>query len=82
MVSGGNVTVGRGQAIEENSESSMNGTGKWVTTGGAGGTMERGGYAGNSNVHDWVQGGGGRQGEVTSPREGEISLPIVLGSTG
>lgn len=53
-----------------------------VTTGGGGGTKTRGGYGGNSNVFDWVQPGSARQGAMTSPPDGEVSIPVVLEGTG
>lgn len=61
---------------------STEGLDNWITTGGRGGTISKGGDGGNSDVFDWVQGGGGRQGAITSPRGGETSMPLVFGGTG
>lgn len=60
---------------------SYEGIDNWVTTGGGGGRANEGGTGGNSDVFDWVEGGGGRQGGVTSPRGGEKSIPIVFRGT-
>ncbi|CAM9312927.1 unnamed protein product [Scytosiphon promiscuus] len=41
----------------------------------------QGGLRGNSDVFDWVDGGGGRQGAISSPRSGGTSMPVVYGGT-
>ncbi|CBN74811.1 conserved unknown protein [Ectocarpus siliculosus] len=61
---------------------SYEGIENWVTTGGSGGSTVQGGLGGKSDVFDWVDGGGGRQGAVSSPRSGESSMPIVFRGTG
>ncbi|CAM9161625.1 unnamed protein product [Ectocarpus fasciculatus] len=61
---------------------SYEGIENWITTGGSGGSIVQGGLGGNSDVFDWVDGGGGRQGAVSSPRSGETSMPIVFRGTG
>lgn len=73
------MVVTWGKAIDSSIERVA---GNLVTTGGGGGIKTRGGYGGKSNVFDWVQLGGARQGAVTSPPDGEVSIPMVFGGTG
>lgn len=63
------------------SDVSTEGIENWITTGGGGGTSTQEGQQGNSDVFDWVDGGGGKQGGVSSPRGGESSMPIVFRGT-
>eukprot|EP00903_Cladosiphon_okamuranus_P009839 g9351.t2 len=65
-------------SASEVTEISSEGIENWITTGGGGGNSTKGGQPGNSDVFDWLDGGGGWQGGVSSPRGGTSSMPIVF----
>lgn len=60
---------------------STEGLGNWVTTGGGGGRVDGGGEGGISDIFDWRDGGGGKQGTVRSPRGWGTPMPVAFKGT-